>query len=250
MDTIRLTLTALLLGGLSVACSSGSAAEPDGSGGTAGTTGTAGSGGGAAGAAAAAYDPGPIVCSPASAHFVSHGILHDFGPGQSHGQAAFPGPILGPPKGGGCCVGGLDVVSLGNGGSVVVAFADNAIVDGPGPDFVVFENAFWIAGDETQSFAELASIAVSEDGVSWHEFPCAASAPPYDSCAGVQPVFANADDGAIDPLSPEAGGDRFDLADLGLTRARYVRVTDRADLVGMDGVFDLDAIGILNAQCP
>ena len=117
-------------------------------------------------------------------------------------------------------------------------------------DFVVFENAFWIGGDETQSFAELASIAVSEDGVSWHEFPCGATAPPYGSCAGVQPVFANADDGAIDPLSFEAGGDRFDLADLGLTRARYVRVTDRADLVGMDGVFDLDAIGILNAQCP
>ena len=35
----------------------------------------------------------------------------------------------------GCSAGSLDVVSLGNGGSITVAFTDNAIVDGPGPDF-------------------------------------------------------------------------------------------------------------------
>ena len=44
-----------------------------------------------------------------------------------------------------------------------------------------------------------------------------------------------------------AGGDPFDLADVGLTWARYVRVTDRPG----DGlVFDLDAIAIVNPSCP
>ena len=52
----------------------------------------------------------------------------------------------------------------GNGGSVVLAFAHNAIVDGPGDDFVVFENAFFVDGDESQVFAELAEVAISEDG--------------------------------------------------------------------------------------
>jgi hypothetical protein len=244
------TALALLLLGLSSACSDGP--DTEGTGGSGGVAGFAGGFAFDAGApdAAAAYDPGPIVCSERSARFAGHSIRHEFGPGQNHGQAAFPEPILGPPQGAGCCVGGLDVVSLGNGGSVVVAFTDNAIVDGPGADFVVFENAFWIGGDETLSFAELATVAVSEDGTTWHSFACAASAAPYDSCAGVQPVFANASENSIDPLGADAGGDRFDLADLGLDRARYVRITDRADLAGMNGVFDLDAVGILNAQCP
>ncbi len=254
-------LLAGLLCGVVLGCGSDPRGSSPGAAGAAG----AGAGGGSSGAGGAdsgappdtgipdateAYDPGPIVCSPSSARFVTHAISHMFGPGQSQGQLDFPAPIIGPPKGGGCCAGGLDVLSLGNGGSVVVAFAHNAIVDGPGGDFVVFENAFYVGGDETKSFAELAGVAVSEDGVSWHEFPCAATAAPYDSCAGVGPVFANADDNNIDPLGPKAGGDSYDLADLGIQRARYVRITDRVDLVGINGVFDLDAVGILNAECP
>ena len=262
---LKTTLLASLLCGFAVSCSSGQSGPPDatgasgaaGSGPDGGSAGSSGSGGSDAAPAdggipdaTEAYDPGPIVCKPSSAHFVTHVISHAFGPGQSDGQLDFPRPVLGPPKGGGCCAGGLDVTSLGNGGSVVLAFAHNAIVDGPGADFVVFENAFFIGGDETKSFAELASVAVSEDGVSWHEFPCAASEPPYDDCAGIAPVYANAGNNSIDPLGPGAGGDVFDLATLGLQRARYVRITDRVDLVGINGVFDLDAVGILNAECP
>ncbi|MEZ4225517.1 MAG: hypothetical protein R3B13_31485 [Polyangiaceae bacterium] len=196
------------------------------------------------------YDPGPIVCGAGSVHFASHALQHSFGPGQNAGQNRFPTPLLGGPRGAGCCAGSLDVVSLGNGGSVVLAFAHNAIVDGPGDDFVVFENAFFVDGDEGRVFAELAEVAVSEDGEVWHAFPCDAVAPPYDRCAGVAPVYANVDDNSIDPLGKDAGGDRFDLAELGLERARYVKITDRADIAGMNGVFDLDAVAILNAECP
>ena len=60
-----------------------------------------------------------------------------------------PGIVEGPPVGGGTDHGSTDVVSLGSGGSIVVSFAPNAIVDGPGADFIVFENPFWIGGDSS-----------------------------------------------------------------------------------------------------
>jgi hypothetical protein len=176
---------------------------------------------------------------------------HEFGSGQDVGQNLFPGPVLGAPKGGGCCKGSLDVVSLGNGGTVTLEFGDTQIVDGDGPDFIVFENAFYAGGDTEKPFAELGTVAVSEDGQTWTEFPCTAIAAPYGSCAGWRPVFANPDENAIDPLEPTvAGGDAFDLADIGVASARYVRVTDREDLEGAAGVFDLDAVGVVHAKCP
>jgi hypothetical protein len=183
--------------------------------------------------------------------YVTGAIAHAFGPGQNVGQQLFPEPILGPPRGAGALKGSLDVVSLGNGGSVTVEFGGTAIVDGPGPDLIVFENAFWIDGDESKPFAELATVEVSDDGESWFGFECSASAAPYGACAGWHPVFANPGVNAIDPLDPEsAGGDAFDLADLGLAQARFVRITDRADLTGAAGVFDLDAVGVVHARCP
>jgi hypothetical protein len=64
-------------------------------------------------------------------------------------------------------------------------------------------------------------------------------------------VLANPDENTIDPTDPAvAGGDAFDLADLGVSEARYVRITDRIDLTGSSGTFDLDAVSIVHAQCP
>jgi hypothetical protein len=133
---------------------------------------------------------------------------------------------------------------------VTLELGDTEILDGPGPDFIVFENAFWVDGDEAQPFAELATVSVSEDGESFVEFPCTATQAPFGSCAGWRPVFANADENEIDPFDPGvAGGDPFDLAELGLARARFVRITDRPDQTGMAGVFDLDAVAAVNASC-
>ncbi len=190
-------------------------------------------------------------CNGPGARFVTGVVDHSFGPGQNQGQDRFPSNIFGPPHGGGCCQGSLDTVSLGNGGSVTVEFAGNAIVDGPGPDFIVFENAFYTNGNPDQVFAELGTVEVSADGQTWTGFPCTALAPPYGSCAGWHPVYANPDTNNIDPLDPKvAGGDAFDLADIGVSYARYVRITDRPDQTGFSGVFDLDAVGIVNALCP
>jgi len=173
------------------------------------------------------------------------------GPGPTFGQSKLPEVVLGAPKGAGAVNGSFDVVTLGNGGSITLAFAPSSIVDRPGPDFIVFENAFYVNGDAGIPYAELASVEVSDDGVHYQAFPCTASEPPYESCAGFHPVYANPDENEIDATDPlVAGGDAFDLADLALQRVRYVRITDRVDLTSANGTFDLDAVSIVNADCP
>jgi hypothetical protein len=201
--------------------------------------------------ASAGDAPADAACVP-STRFATGVTDVSFGPGQDTGRDRFPELVFGPPKGAGCCQGSVaDVVSLGNGGTVTLQFDGARIVDGPGPDFIVFENAFFIGGDSNQIFAELGTVAVSEDGVDFVAFSCTALEPPYGSCAGWRPVLANADENDLDPLDPAvAGGDAFDLADVGLASARFVRVTDREDLIGTNGVFDLDAVGIVHAACP
>lgn len=185
------------------------------------------------------------------------------------GAASMPGIVEGPPVGGGTVHGSLDVVSLGCGGSIVVSFAPNAIVDGPGPDFIVFENPFDIGGDPNDVYAEPGEVSVSDDGTTWQTFPCTptmapkaadgtGTAPPYGACAGWHVVLSTPQNG-VSPLDPAAaGGDAFDLHDLGVTHARYVRVVDRtAESCPADGAskpttngFDLDAVAIVNAEQP
>jgi hypothetical protein len=182
--------------------------------------------------------------------FASEVVDVAYGPGAGFGQADFPGIVLGGPRGAGNMAGSLDVLSLGNGGTITLGFAERRIVDGEGPDFIVFENAFWEGGDPDQPFVELGTVEVSADGESWETFPCSATSAPYGSCAGWEPVYANVDDNEIDPLDPAvAGGDAFDLADVGLAEARYVRIVDRADMGGVSGLFDLDAVAIVHGRC-
>jgi hypothetical protein len=182
-------------------------------------------------------------CSP----YVQSVISISYGPGAGFGQSKMPGIIEGPPKGGGANQGSLDVLTLGNGGEIVLGFGENTIIDGPGLDFIVFENAFDVGGDPTDPYSEIATVAVSEDGETWTEFPCTATAYPYGSCAGWHPVYANPSDNQIDPTDPKtAGGDAFDLADIGVTKARFVRITDRADV---PSTFDLDAVSLVHATC-
>lgn len=250
--TDRTWLTALFLAACVGGCGSDdSGSDSKGGGGGHGSVtslgGAAGAGSGGSSGAAGGGAGGDESCP----RFVKSSPSHQFGPGQSAGQLQFPAPILGPPRGAGSSQGSLDVVALGNGGQVTLAFGQTRIADGPGPDFIVFENAFFAGGDPKQVFAELATVEVSADGQSWTAFPCTASAAPYGACAGWHPVHANAAENSIDPLDPAvAGGDAYDLAAIGVAEARFVRITDRADLEGMNGVFDLDAVGIVNAACP
>jgi hypothetical protein len=114
-------------------------------------------------------------------------------------------------------------------------------------------------GNPNAVYAEPGEVSVSDDGVSWTSFPCTQTTqdPPYGSCAGWHPVYSNPDND-ISPADPKtAGGDAFDLADIGVKRARYVRIVDKVIESCPEGGagpisngFDLDAIAIVNAALP
>lgn len=206
------------------------------------------------------------------------------------GSSQLPSIVLGAPHGGGTASGSLDVLSLHAranddagasapyGGSVTLEFSDNLIVDGDGSDFIVFENVFYIGGDPENRWMEPAIVAVSRDGIQFFTFPYD-FVPHYKNgeinlqnpyCysrgfTGVNPVFSNG--GSPDPRDPAAaGGDPFDLSDVGLDWARYVRITATGDnwLTARNGYtvrhitemgscsgsgasgFDLDAVGAIN----
>lgn len=184
-----------------------------------------------------------------------------FTPGECAGFGIpdMPQIVQGPPVGAGNLAGSFDVVSLGIGGELVLSFEPNAIVDGPGADFIVFENAFWAAGNPAQPAADPGEVSVSEDGTTWVTFSCTPGDAGSDlgSCAGWHPVYSTPSNG-ISPFDPaKAGGDAFDLASVGLAKARFVRIRDRATR-NCDGVqpkpnnagFDLDAVSIVNAETP
>ncbi|PAW79995.1 MAG: hypothetical protein B9S32_01305 [Verrucomicrobia bacterium Tous-C9LFEB] len=141
--------------------------------------------------------------------------------------------------------GGL--ISLGNGGTITLTFSQ-AIMNGAGADFAVFENAMLSSG---KVFAELAMIAVSSDGEHFYTFP---------SISLTQTTTQVGAYGTIDPSDVYnlAGkdlsgyGTAFDLDDLldvanadgsflDLDNIQYVRVTD---VVGsLAGQQTLDSAG-------
>ena len=170
------------------------------------------------------------------------------GDGAGFGQDRLPRVVLGPPRGGGESMGSLDVLSLGERGEVVVRLGIDA-VDGPGADLIVFENAFRASGGPI--YSEPGFVSLSEDAESWVDHPCDAEGT-MEGCAGVRPVFANADINDLDPTDPAlAGGDAFDLATVGLARARFVRIRDAGVSRGFgpDNVgVDLDAVAVVNGD--
>lgn len=218
-----------------------------------------------------------------------------YGAFSGFGQSDAPENVLGPPAGlGGFApqAGAGELLSLGEGGSITLKMG-REIVDGDGPDFAVFENLLYWGGELTNAYTEAAIVEVSADGETWTRFPFdfVADGPVgplgvpdtvpenFIGFAGIEPTNANCDpngdgefDDMIDPLDPSvSGGDLFDLADIGVASARYVRIIDTGhierapgtetydedgDLVtdggnllpsyeGIQG-FDLDAVAVLN----
>ncbi|GEM_PF-942626 len=202
--------------------------------------------------------PLPVEEAPPSpgARYPSRVVSHRTGTGGGFGEDRLPDVVLGPPRGGGRLHGGTDVYSLGVNGEIILEFTDYIIFDGSGDDFVVFENAFEVARSRPlRTYSERGFVAVSNDGVTYYEFPCDPHTSPYTGCAGLTPVLANADIGPVDLLNvAETGGDRFDLATVGLTTARFVRIRDGNAGEGPVGPgtagFDLDAVGILHGTLP
>jgi hypothetical protein len=183
--------------------------------------------------------------------FADRVVSFEPGPGGGFGEKKLPDIVLGGPRGGGKLAPSGHVLSLGRGGRITLEFVDNEIFDGDGPDLLVFENAFLErpGNDPNLGFFELAKVELSADGIEWHEIP-------YDTgtrkgCAGHHPVLANVEDNDIDPTDPEkAGGDPFDLKTVGLTVARFIRITDLNNGAGENGTsgFDLDAVAAVHSR--
>jgi hypothetical protein len=118
-----------------------------------------------------------------------------------------PAMALGPPRGT-----SMGVLSLGRGGSVVLAF-ENGIPDGEGDDFAVFENAF------SDDFLELAWVEVSSDGVHFVRFPhYSATAAPVGAFGGVDPQQVHGFAGKY----RQGYGTPFDLQDLAAAHALVI----------------------------
>lgn len=184
--------------------------------------------------------------------FASELLEQTRGAGDGYGRDRLPDIILGPPKGVGPNQGSLDTLSLGVGGSVTLGFVGLYLYDGPGDDFIVFENAFSIAGNG-ETFAEPAIVEVKDaESGAWRAHACDTEHDwPYAGCAGVEPVLAGPARPELDPTDPiGAGGDRFDLAEhlIDALEVDALRITDArtGTTTGGNSGFDLDAVALIH----
>ncbi len=177
------------------------------------------------------------------------------GTGQNSGQAAqyFPQNIFGIPSRTASKTvpesSPEEICSLGFGGEIIIGFKDSYLFDAPGPDFIIFENAF-INPVTNKMFVEPAVVSVSQDGINYISFPYDPET--LEGCAGLTPTNGNQN-----PLNPNiSGGDKFDLADIGLSKIKYIKITDISEQIKNNkqhkyydpiiSGFDLDAVIGLN----
>lgn len=160
------------------------------------------------------------------------------------------------------------VLSLGDGGAVVLTFAV-PIINGVGADFVIFENSF------SDQFLELAFVEVSSDGQRFVRFPAVCNLP-TDSQFGAFSLLGDA--AQINNLAGKYRGGYgvpFDLAELSdsvgldLQNITHVRIIDVVGALDSNYAsydsrgqkindpwptpfessgFDLDAVGVIHQQ--
>lgn len=163
-------------------------------------------------------------------------------------------------------------LSFGDSGSAVLTFTGN-IYDGPGYDFVVFENGF---GSSEEAFLELAFVEVSSNGEDFFRFPAKSSA---DTITQLE-SFGYTDASLYHNLAGKFTanyGVPFDLEELPDTvlldksAVSHIRLVDVIGNVNPEyasrdsdghiindpwptnfaqGGFDLDAVGVINSTVP
>lgn len=136
------------------------------------------------------------------------------------------------------------ICALGLDGSIILGWKGFLLIDGPGPDFTVFENAF--AYGNGKIYVEPAVISVSSDGITFLQFPCDSIT--LQGCAGRTPT-----NGGKNPFDPsESGGDSFDLSAIGVDSVRFIKIHDVCSIIRNNrshpfwdptiNGFDLDAV--------
>lgn len=162
------------------------------------------------------------------------------------------------------------VVSLGDSGRATVTFKA-PIYNGPGPDFVVFENGFANPADPEESFMELAFVEVSSDGVNFARFEptCNTDTTKQIPGTGVYSVASKVNNLAGKYIA--RWGTPFDLEELkalssvDVNNITHIRIVDVIGDIGahatrdkngnkindpyptnfISGGFDLDAVGVM-----
>ena len=176
-------------------------------------------------------------------------------PGASGSGTGDPMRAVNGVRGGGSAAGGADVYSMGYGANnyITLAWSAGKLANGPGADFVVFENPFDEAGGGV--FMDLIIVEVSRDGTTWRALPHHYDNPIKNvyqpdpalwvGFAGKTPVLLNADTNPVDPFdAAAAGGDAFDLDDVSGSDAEadairtggisYVRLTTAPSQINPD----------------
>jgi hypothetical protein len=212
------------------------------------------------------YDPSLMAAWATSVAELVRGPMDIANP--SGGDASFgvPQNALGSDVGD-----NLDVVSLGDGGHITLAFS-TGISDGPGDDFAVYENGFYAPGG---LFAEFAFVEVSSNGTDFARF-AATSLNTTPVCGGC--VIDPTDYHNLGGKHPLGLGTGFDLAELAqhplvlagkldLKHVGYVRLVDvigdgsTLDAAGRpvydpyptpyaSGGFDANGVGVLHLPEP
>lgn len=161
---------------------------------------------------------------------------------------------------------GVNVVSLGDGGSAILTF-QRPVKDLAGPDFCVFENSF------DPGFLELAFVEVSSDGVNFTRFPATCN---VQNTVQIGPFDPNSDPVKINNLAGKyigGYGVPFDLQELqgtaglntsaithvkiidviGCIQSQYATKDNNNNIINdpwatpfASGGFDLDAVGVIH----
>lgn len=174
----------------------------------------------------ASYEPGP--------HLASANAAASLGP--ADGSVVMLGEV------------GLSEIGVLAPGRVTLSFGALRVIDGPGDDFVVFENAFEFGGSGGFWFAELGYVEVSSNGVDFARFENTSLStegtgdPETDIITTFGRTFAGVDPTNINGLAGFDGPTFFGGEPRGTP-------FDLADLVGnplvASGAVDLDSIGFV-----
>ena len=168
------------------------------------------------------------------------------------------------------------VISLGDGGEAIYYFS-NPIVNGTGFDFAIFENGFRNPLDSNLAYIELATVEVSEDGITYYNFAPECN---FDSSIQIAGTGEYMDCRKINNLAGKyvsTYGTPFELDELSMqfgldvNNIHFVKINDvigtindslcNRDFWGnkindpyptdfQTGGFDLDAIGIIHQKYP
>lgn len=168
----------------------------------------------------------------------------------------------------------LGVVSLGDSGIAVLEFS-SAIVNGPGPDFAVFENGFANPSDKEEAFLELAFVEVSSDGSRFFRFPAASNTSTATQVRGSGDYMNARNLYNLAGKYISRNGTPFDLEELkgleglDINNITHVRIVDVIGAINgahqskdkdgntindpyptpfNTGGFDLDAVAVLNSK--